>query len=162
MSWGSNLGVASQSMAFNVDTSPGGLSQYASASVTQSVETNGTQFGNLTNVDIDDQGFVTAVYDNGVSRKIAQVAVATFQNPDGLKSVSGDNYQVSSTSGSYNLKTAGAGGAGTISPSTLESSTVDLSQEFADLIITQQAYSASTKILTTSDQMLQTLISIKQ
>ncbi len=162
VSWGSSLGVAAQSMAFNVNKSPGGLSQYASASVTQSVETNGTQFGNLTSVDIDNQGFVTAVYDNGVSRKIAQVALATFQNPDGLKSVSGDNYQVSSTSGSFNLKTAGSGGAGTISPSTLESSTVDLSQEFAGLIVTQQAYAASTKILTTSDQMLQTLISIKQ
>ena len=162
VSWGSSLGVAAQPIAFNVDTSPGGLSQYASASVTQSVETNGTQFGNLTSVDIDDQGFVTADYDNGVTRKIAQVAVATFQNPDGLKSVSGDNYQVSSTSGTYNLKTAGSGGAGTISPSTLESSTVDLSQQFSGLIVTQEAYSASTKILTTADQMLQSLISIKQ
>ena len=162
VSWGSTLGVAAQTVAFNVNKAPGGLSQYASASVTQSVETNGTQFGNLTSVDIDDQGSVTAVYDNGVSRKIAQVAVATFENPDGLKSVSGDSYQVSSTSGTYNLKTAGTGGAGTISPSTLEASTVDLSQQFAGLIITQQAYAASTKILTTSDQMLQTLISIKQ
>ena len=162
VSWGSSLGVGAQAIAFNVDTAPGGLSQYASASVTQSVETNGTQFGNLTSVDVDDQGFVTAVYDNGVSRKIAQVAVATFQNEDGLKSVSGDNYQVSASSGTYNLKTAGSGGAGTISPSTLESSTVDLSQQFSGLIVTQEAYSASTKILTTADQMLQSLISIKQ
>ena len=162
VSWGSSLGIGVQALAFNVDTAPGGLSQYASASVTQSVETNGTQFGNLTSVDIDDQGFVTADYDNGVTRKIAQVAVATFQNPDGLKSVSGDSYQVSAASGTYNLKTAGTGGAGTISPSTLESSTVDLSQQFSGLIVTQEAYSASTKILTTADQMLQSLISIKQ
>ena len=111
---------------------------------------------------IDDQGFVTAAYDNGVTRKIAQVAVATFQNPDGLTSVSGDNYQVSTASGAYNLKAAGTGGAGSISPSTLETSTVDLSQQFAGLIVTQQAYAASTKILTTADQMLQQLISIKQ
>ena len=162
VSWGAGLGVGAQAMAFDVNKAPGGLSQYASASVTQSVETNGTQFGNLTSVNIDDQGFVTAVYDNGVSRKIAQVAVATFQNPDGLKSVSGDLYQVSASSGTYNLKTAGSGGAGTISPSTLESSTVDLSQQFSGLIVTQEAYSASTKILTTADQMLQSLISIKQ
>ena len=80
VSWGASLGVGAQAIAFDVNKAPGGLSQYASASVTQSVETNGTQFGNLTSVDIDDQGFVTAVYDNGVSRKIAQVAVATFQN----------------------------------------------------------------------------------
>ena len=161
VSWGTNLGVAAQQMSFNVDTAPGGLTQYASASVTQSVETNGTQFGNLTSIDIDDQGFVTANYDNGVSRQIAQVALATFPNPDGLKSVSGDNYQVSSTSGAFNLKTAGTGGAGSISPSTLESSTVDLSQQFADLITTQEAYGASSKILTTADQMLQTLINIQ-
>ena len=161
--WAANLGVTSpQPVKLNLTNPIGGLTQVAATSITQSVDTDGTQFGNLTNVQIDDQGFVTAVYDNGVSRKLAQVAIATFQNPDGLSSVSGDNYQVSSTSGTYNLKVAGSGGAGTLSPSTLEASTVDLSQQFAGLIITQQAYAASTKILTTADQMLQQLISIKQ
>ena len=58
--------------------------------------------------------------------------------------------------------TPGAGGAGTLSPSTLEASTVDLSAEFSDLIITQRAYSASSKIITTSDEMLQDLIDIKR
>ena len=90
------------------------------------------------------------------------MALATFENEDGLKAISGDAYQVSSTSGSYNLKTAGSGGAGTISPSTLESSTVDLSTQFSDLITTQTAYSASSKVITTADQMLQSLISIIQ
>ena len=161
-SWASSLGIGASDINLAVDTAPGGLTQLASTSVTQSVDTNGTQFGNLTSVDIDDQGFVTAVYDNGVSRKIAQVALATFQNPDGLKSISGDAYQVSSTSGAYNLKVPGTAGAGTISPSTLESSTVDLSQQFAGLITTQQAYAASAKILTTADQMLQSLVSIIQ
>ena len=161
--WASSLGLQSpQAVALNLSNSLGGLTQVASDSVTQSVDTNGTQFGNLTSVTIDDQGYVTAAYDNGVTRKIAQVAVATFQNPDGLTSVSGDNYQVSNASGTYNLKAAGTAGAGTISPSTLEASTVDLSQQFAGLIVTQQAYAASTKILTTADQMLQQLISIKQ
>ncbi len=161
--WNASLGVTSpQPIKFNLTNSLGGLTQVAAGSVTQSVDTDGTQFGNLTSVQIDNQGFVTAVYDNGVSRKLAQVALATFQNPDGLTSVSGDNYQVSAASGNYNLKTAGAGGAGTLSPSSLEASTVDLSQQFAGLIVTQQAYSASTKILTTADQMLQQLISIKQ
>ena len=161
--WSSALGVQSpQTVSMNLSNSLGGLTQVSAASVTQSVDTNGTQFGNLTDVTIDDQGFVTAAYDNGVTRKIAQVAIATFQNPDGLTSASGDNYQVSNSSGTYNLKAAGTGGAGTISPSTLEASTVDLSQQFAGLIVTQQAYAASTKILTTADQMLQQLISIKQ
>ena len=130
--------------------------------MTQSVETNGTQFGNLTGVTIDDQGFVTASYDNGVTRQIAQVAIATFPNPDGLTSVSGDAYQVSNASGAFNLKAPGDGGAGSIDPSTLEASTVDLSQQFAGLITTQQAYAASAKILTTADQLLQTIINTKQ
>jgi flagellar hook protein FlgE len=162
VAWSSGLGIGASNINLSVSTAPGGITQLAATSAVQSVDTNGTQFGNLTSVDIDDQGFVTAVYDNGVSRKIAQVAIATFQNPDGLKSVSGDAYQVSSTSGAYNLKTPGTAGAGTISPSTLEASTVDLSQQFAGLITTQQAYAASAKILTTADQMLQSLVSIIQ
>lgn len=162
VAWASDLGIGAQTISFNIATPPGGLTQDNSDSVIQSTETNGTQFGNLTNVDIDANGFVTAVYDNGVSRQIAQVALATFPNPDGLKAISGDAYQVSTTSGSFNLKAAGSGGAGTLSPSTLESSTVDLSSEFAGLITTQEAYSASAKIITTADQMLQSLIDIKQ
>ena len=89
-----------------------------------------------------------------------QVALATFPNPDGLNSVSGDAYSVSLASGTYNLKTPGEGGAGSIDPSSLEASTVDLSTEFASLITTQRAYSASSKIITTADQMMQDLINI--
>jgi flagellar hook protein FlgE len=162
VSWASNLGIAAQTISLNVNTAPGGITQFASASVNQSVETNGTQFGNLTGVTIDNNGFVTAKYDNGVTRQIAQIAIATFPNPDGLAPVSGDAYQVSSTSGTYNLNAPGSGGAGTITPQTLESSTVDLSQQFSGLITTQEAYSASAKILTTANQMLQSLINIQQ
>lgn len=162
VSWATSLGIGAQKVNLDVDTAPGGISQFASASITQSVETNGTQFGNLTGVTIDDSGFVTATYDNGVTRNIAQVAVATFPNPDGLTAVSGDSYQVSTASGNFNLKEPGTGGAGSLDPSTLEASTVDLSQQFAGLITTQQAYSASAKILTTADQMLQALINIQQ
>jgi flagellar hook protein FlgE len=162
VSWATSAGIAAQSISLNVNTPPGGITQFASASVTQSVETNGTQFGNLTKVTIDNNGFVTASYDNGVTRQIAQIAIATFPNPDGLNPVSGDAYQVSSTSGTYNLKPASTGGAGSITPQTLESSTVDLSQQFSGLITTQEAYSASAKILTTANQMLQALINIQQ
>jgi flagellar hook protein FlgE len=130
--------------------------------VTQSIATNGTAFGNLTNVDIDEDGNVVANFDNGVSRRIAQVALATFPNPDGLKPLSGDAYRVSINSGTYNLKAPGTGGAGSLSPSTLEASTVDMSSEFANLIVTQRAYSASSKIITTADQMLQELLDIKR
>jgi flagellar hook protein FlgE len=159
-SWATALGIDGQKVTINFDTAPGGLTQLASNSSTTSIQTNGTAFGNLTNVDVDDAGNVTANFDNGVSRRIAQIAVATFVNPDGLVPVTGNGYRTSLASGPYNLKTPGSGGAGSISPSTLEASTVDLSTEFTGLITTQRAYSASSKIITTADQMLQELISI--
>lgn len=160
--WEASLGVAAQQIRIDFSQAPGGLTQYDSTSVTQSISTNGTAFGSLTTVDIDESGNVTANFDNGVSRRIAQVAVATFPNPGGLRSVTGNGYRVSQESGSYNIKQPGTGGAGYLSPSTLESSTVDLSSEFTGLITTQRAYSASSKIITTADQMLEELINIKR
>jgi flagellar hook protein FlgE len=157
-SWGTGLGIGAQSIALNLATSPGGITQDDSATTTESIDTDGTAFGQLDQVNIDTKGFVTATYSNGVTKQIAQVAIATFANPDGLTAVSGDAYQVSSTSGSFNLKTPGSAGAGTISPDSLETSTVDLSSQFADLITTQQAYSASAKVITTADTMEQALL----
>ena len=90
------------------------------------------------------------------------MAIATFANPDGLRSANGNSYRVTQDSGTYSLKGAGTGGAGAIAPSTLEASTVDLSSEFTGLIITQRAYSASSKIISTADQMLEELLSIKR
>ena len=158
--WGAGLGIAGQTINFGLAASAGGLTQFDSASVVQGVTTNGTTFGNLTNIAIDDQGFVTAAFDNGITRRIAQVAIATFPNSNGLRGVNGNAFRVSQESGTYSLKAAGTGGAGLLAPSTLESSTVDLSSEFTGLITTQRAYSASSKIITTADQMLQELLSI--
>jgi flagellar hook protein FlgE len=160
--WEQALGIAAQDIRIDLAQAPGGLTQYASQSVTQSIATNGTTFGSLTNIDIDDSGNVVANFDNGVSRQIAQVAIATFPNPNGLRAVSGNGYKVALESGAFNLKAPGTGGAGLLSPSTLEASTVDLSAEFTGLITTQRAYSASSKIITTADQMLEELINIKR
>ncbi|MCI3182062.1 flagellar hook protein FlgE [Caulobacter sp. CCUG 60055] len=161
--WASGLGVSGQDIQFDIGgAGAGGLTQFDSQSVVQSVTTNGTAFGNLTSIEIDQSGFVTAIFDNGVARKIAQVAVATFPNPDGLKPVNGNAYRVTLDSGTYNLKPPGNGGAGFLSPSTLEASTVDLSSEFTGLITTQRAYSASSKIISTADQMLQELLDVKR
>ena len=76
--------------------------------------------------------------------------------------MTGNAYQVSTDSGAYLLKVPGSQGAGAIDADTLEASTVDLAQEFTGLITTQRAYSAASKIVTTADQMLQELLSIKQ
>ena len=160
--WATGLGIDDQEIRIDIAGGAGGLTQYDSPSIVQAVNTNGTAFGNLTNVEIDEDGFVTAIFDNGISRQIAQVAIATFANPDGLKATNGNAYRVTMESGTYSLKAAGTGGAGAIAPSTLEASTVDLSSEFTGLIITQRAYSASSKIISTADQMLEELLSIKR
>ncbi len=158
--WADGLGIDSQNIQIDLANAAGGLTQFNSQSVVQSVSTNGTAFGNLTNIEVDEQGYVSAIFDNGVTRRIAQVAIATFANPDGLKAINGNAYRVTNESGGYSLKTPGEGGAGSIAPSTLEASTVDLSTEFTGLITTQRAYSACSKIITTADDMLQELLSI--
>lgn len=160
--WADHLGIGAQSIIFDLNASAGGLTQYDSTSFVQATFTNGTAFGNLTEIQIDDTGFVTAVFDNGVMRKIAQVAIATFPSTDNLSEVSGNAYRVSQNSGTFNLKAPGTGGAGLIGASQLEASTVDLSAEFTSLITTQRAYSASSKIITTADEMLAELINIKR
>ena len=162
VNWATGLGIDAPGRAVDLTAPAGGLTQYDSASVVQAVLTNGTAFGNLSEVKIDDTGFVTAIFDNGVTRRIAQIALATFPSPDALLESTGNAFRVSQGSGTYNLKAAGTGGAGTIGSSQLEASTVDLSAEFTGLITTQRAYSASSKIITTADEMLAELISIKR
>ncbi len=160
--WADGLGIDDQVVTFDLNASAGGLSQYDSDSVVQAVITNGTAFGNLSNIEIDESGFVTAIFDNGVTRKIAQVALATFPSPDSLTAANSNAFRVSQGSGTYNLKAPGTGGAGLVGASQLEASTVDLSAEFTGLITTQRAYSASSKIITTADEMLAELINIKR
>jgi flagellar hook protein FlgE len=160
--WDSSLGVAGQTVSLAFQGSKSALTQYDKDSVTQTVISNGSAFGNLSKISVGDDGMVSAIFDNGVTRNIAQVAIASFVNPNGLQAVSGNVYRVSRDSGAYSLKTPGLGGTGLLSPSSLEASNVDLSQEFTSLITTQRAYSAASKIITTADQMLQELLSIKQ
>ncbi|WP_394763857.1 flagellar hook protein FlgE [Phenylobacterium sp.] len=154
--WGTALGIAAST--FNIDLTQ--LSQLASASTVNSVSSNGASAGNIVGVQVGTDGVVSALFDNSQVRKIAQLAVATFPNGDGLAATSGNAYRGTLQAGTMTLKAAGAGGAGKISPSSLEASTVDLSAEFTGLITTQKAYSASSKIITTADNMLSELISI--
>ena len=165
VNWAASLGSAAHNLTQNVSGgagNTGGLTQLDNPSVTQSINTNGTAFGSLANIEINASGIVTAVFSNGVTQNLAQVAIATFPNPDGLAPVNGDAFQVSQNSGTFTLEQPGTGGAGTIDPSTLEASTVDLSSQLTDLITSQSAYSASSKIITTANQMMQVLLNIIQ
>lgn len=160
--WDSTLGIQGQSVSFNLASAAGGLTQLASASTVKSISTDGAGVGQVSGVQIDEHGMVSAVFDNGEVRQLAQIAIATFFNPDGMMAVSGNAYRPSISSGDFSLKKSGEGGAGQIASSSLEASTVDLSSEFTGLITTQRAYSASSKIIMTADQMMEELLNIKR
>ena len=162
VNWATSLGVAASPLTLDLASSSGssGLTQLDSASVIQSINTDGAPPGNLSSIAIDGKGNVTATFDNGTSRTIAQVALATFPDENGLTSVSGNAYLAAPNAGNVSLKVAGTGGAGSLTSNALEASTVDLSTEFTNLIITQRAYTASSKVITAADQMTQDLLSI--
>lgn len=139
-----------------------GLSEFAGESTVISTNTNGAEFGSVIGVSVNEEGVITALFNNGLARDVFILPIRTFQNPDGLTRRQGNSYTVSDQSGSGDLKYAGEGGAGFVAPSTLEASTVDLAKEFTNLITVQRAFSASTKIITTADEMLNELNSIKR
>jgi len=162
--WDADLGLAAQSITLDMGGpgAPGGLTNYDSPSQLGTSQVDGTPFGSLASVDVDDDGYVTAIFTNGLTRRIYQVPLATFGNVDGLIPEHGGVYRLGPGAGALSMRGAGIGGAGTIAARSLEASTVDLAEEFSNLIMTQRAYSASSKIITTADEMLDELIRLKR
>lgn len=146
----------------NYNASSGGMQQKAGAYQLTTLTQNGNKFGNFAGVTIGEDGIVTARFDNGVTTPIFMIPVATFVNPNGLSSATGNIFNQTSISGLPTVREAGSGGSGKIAGGSLESSTVDLGEEFTTMITTQRAYSAAAKIITTSDQMLEELVNIKR
>ncbi|NIA69480.1 flagellar hook protein FlgE [Pelagibius litoralis] len=142
--------------------STNGLSQFGGNFTIGNIDQDGVRFGNYTGININDEGIVTAVFDNGQRQDIYQLPLGMFRNPNGLQARSGNVYLETDRSGNFQLNLAGAGGAGDIAPAALEASTVDLAEEFTKMIITQRAYSANTKVITTADSMLEELIRVKR
>jgi len=155
-----NSGLLPQTVNMNFGplNSSVGLTQFDSASNLSSSTVNGALFGSLTGVTVDKDGIVTAQFSNGLSQKVYKIPLATFANPDGLSSISGNAYTPSNKSGSPTISEANLGAAGTISAKNLEGSTVDLATEFTNLITTQRAYSAASKIVTTASTMMDELL----
>ena len=149
-----------------------GLTQYTDPSTDPSkkfynhtavmVDQNGYGSGNLSGVSLDASGSLMGVFTNGRSRVLGQVAVSTFTNPSGL-SVNGDNvFATTANSGEPQVGTPASGSRGMIAPGTLENSNVDLAQSFSDLIVAQRSLQSNSKVITTSDEVLQELMSLKR
>jgi flagellar hook protein FlgE len=152
-----------QTLTFNLGTngSTNGLSQLGSAYNVSSITQDGVQVGTFSSASVGADGVVTGNFSNGLTRAIAIIPIATFEDPDGLAPTSGTSFVATDTSGVPLLQEAGTGAAGTIDPSSLESSTVDIATEFSQLIVAQNAYSANSRVITTADQMIQSLLGIQ-
>ena len=151
--------AADQRLQFDFMT---GLKQYAISSALNSATADGSPPGNLTGVNVSTGGILTAQFSNGRSEPLYLIPVATFLNPNGLAAEPGNAFRQSIDSGLVTINSAGTGAAGKFQSSALEASNVDLGTEFTDMIVTQRAYSASSRVITTADEMLDELIRIKR
>ncbi len=149
------------SNAQNIDVDVERFSNFAGNYNVIYSEQNGAELGLRTGVEITRDGFVVARFSNGASANLYKIPLVTFANMNGLTEVSGTAYSENDLSGEENLREAGQGGAGFLEASTIESSNVDLADEFAKLIVSQRAYSANTKVITTVDQMTEELLRLR-
>ncbi|QGG94648.1 flagellar basal-body rod protein FlgF [Actinomarinicola tropica] len=144
---------------------PGGanrLTQYGELSTVAVLSQDGSAAGSLQSFSVSQEGLVVGSYSNGRTRAIGQIALASFANPEGLEKVGGSNYRSTMNSGLAQLGTAGAGGRGLLSSGTLEMSNVDLAQEFTNLIVAQRGFQANSRVVTTSDELLQEVVNLKR
>ena len=145
-----------------IPVSHGDVTGYAADSGTTFQYQNGYPAGTLRNITVNEQGVVTATYSNGEMTPMYQVALADFPSYDGLSKMGSNLYAQSMASGQALPGTAGTGRLGNISPQSLEMSNVDLAEEFVKMITTQRAFQANSRVITTSDEILQELINIKR
>lgn len=141
----------------DLDIDISGLTQYAAKTDIDPKTLNGNAAGTLSGYSIGADGIITASYDNGAKRPIAQVVVAEFDNPEGLEKAGENLYRTTTNSGDFD----GVGKAGVFNTGVLEMSNVDLSSEFTDMIITQRGFQANSRIISVSDEMLQELTNLK-
>ncbi len=138
-----------------------GITQLAASFNTSAVNQNGFGAGTLSAIQVDDNGFVNGTFTNGETKRLYKIAIAVFQNPRGLEAVSGSLLRTTDASGQPLLKEAGVGGTGRIVSGALEGSTTDIAGEFSNMIVAQRAFQASSKVITTVDQMLNELLQLR-
>ena len=152
-------GPSPTTMAFTMDYS--NSTQYANDNGVTSLSQDGYATGLLTGVDVDDTGVVTANYTNGVSTPLGKVALANFQNPQGLQPSGDSTWQESFKSGTVQLGEPGTGNLGLIQGGALEDSNVNLSEELVSLIVAQRNFQANAQAINTENTVTQTIIQIR-
>ena len=137
----------------------GAITQYGEASTASSSQ-NGTQAAQLTQVGIQQGGQVVASFSDGTQKVEAQLALASIQNPTSLQNVGNNNYATTTSTATPSVGVPQSGGRGQIMGGELEGSNVDMATEFTNLIVYQSGYQASSKVITTADQMNQDLLNL--
>lgn len=138
------------------------VTQFASPSGATALSQDGYPAGSLESISVDEQGFVSGVYSNGEINPLYQLAMANFANYQGLTGRGSNLFAESISSGPPTVGTPGSGSLGLITPGTLEMSNVDLSSEFVNMITTQRAFQANSKVIQTSDEILSELMNLKR
>lgn len=145
---------------FTIDMSA--MSMYNTDSTAYVLTSDGNSASELVDFSIGQDGIITGIYDNGESKPLGCIGLASFSNAAGLEKIGSSLYQATANSGlSTTSYQPGTEGMGALSVGYLEMSNVDLSTEFSNMIVAQRAYQASSKVITTADEMLQTLINLK-
>ncbi|MBO9386262.1 MAG: flagellar hook protein FlgE [Thermomicrobium sp.] len=169
-----NLDLAASSIsAVDLDSTAGGASSITvtpdfsrltqlAAPYSANAAANGAPAGSLTTFTVSQSGQVLGIYSNGVTKVIGQIALALFTNPGGLMKVGGNAYLPTVNSGEPIVGPADSGGRGKIASGYLEMSNVDLAQEFTSMIMAQRGFQANSRVITTSDEVLQELVNLRR
>ena len=155
-----NFGGTGFTLNLGQANTPSGLTQYSSKFDVSFLNQNGLAFSFRTGVAFDATGVVSAVFDNGTTIPLYQIPLVNFSNVDALQPETGNVYQETTQSGTAVANFAGLGGTGSITPAALEQSTVDLSTEFANMIITERSFSANARTITTADTELGEVVNL--
>jgi len=150
-------GAADMNIGWNLFGTGGAsnITQYAEASSVGAAKQDGAAAGSISNVSLQNGGLLVASYTNGQQLTVGQIALATIPNPESLNSVGNNELQASASTGTITVGAANSGGRGQIVAGSLESSNVDMATEFTKLLTYQRSYQAASRVITTSDQMLQ-------
>ncbi|TFD47259.1 flagellar hook protein FlgE [Cryobacterium frigoriphilum] len=145
-----------------IDVDLTALQSFAGENTVTSSGVDGNAAGTLESYTLGSDGTLTGVFSNGDQLALGRIALANFVNPGGLEKTGGSSYRETTNSGGAALGTAGVGGLGSLVAGSLEMSNVDLSQEFTNLIVAQRGFQANARIITTSDELLQEITSLKR
>jgi flagellar hook protein FlgE len=157
-------GAAAQTIDWNLfdDAAEGTISGFDDASATYSVNQNGFGVGRLRTLIIDQDGLIAGIFTNGETLQLARFALATFNNQNGLLKNGQNNFLGTQASGEATIGAPNSGGRGIVSANALELSNVDITQEFTEMIIAQRGYQANSRIITTTDQVMQEALNLKR